>query len=332
MKDFYEILGVSETATSDEIKKAYRSLALKYHPDKNPDNKEAEEKFKEISAANDILSDDNKRKEYDLKRKYGNQAPGFGHHDPFYDVVNQFQRRRHSMRSDSKVTVELSLLEVLRGAPKVIIFDKKNLCQPCKGSGKEKSETCPQCGGAGMISQTQQKGNMIFSTAGPCYTCKGTGSISSGPPCKVCNGVGHKTEHQEFKVDVPAGIPYGVGINVSGKGNNNGDLSVIFVPDPKDKYERLGDDVGGFLELSYPELILGSERTINTVDGTVKIKTNKFSKPEDKVRLKGQGLPNYHHQGRGDLYLILKMKDINDLTPAEEAILESLLQETNFKT
>ncbi len=333
MKDYYEILGVDEKANADEIKKAYRKLSKKNHPDLNPNDKEAEERFKLVNEANIILSDEQKRKEYDLKRQYGDQgAQQFGGFDPFGGMVNDFFRRGQRQREESKIVIPLTLLEVLHGSPKRIVFDKKNICQVCKGTGKEKVDMCPTCHGAGMVSHREQRGNMYFETAGPCYHCKGSGHITSGPTCKECAGVGYKIEHQDFTVDVPIGIPYGVPVRLDGKGNNNGALNVIFAPDSSDTLERVGDDIAGFLELSYPELILGSEKVVNTVDGAVKVKTNKFSNPEDKIRLRGQGLPNYHHRERGDLFLVLRMKEITELTPEEETILQSLLDTKNFKT
>jgi len=336
MKDYYKILGVSDNATQDEIKKAFRKLAMENHPDRNPDNKEAESRFKDANEANEVLSDENKRKEYNYKRKNPghNMHDPFsgGFHDPFSDVVNNFIHRQQRGQNESKVVVPLTLSEVLNGGIKQIIFNKQNICTDCKGTGKDKTEQCPVCNGMGMISNRQQQGNTIFETIGPCYHCHGAGFVSSGGNCSKCGGVGYHIEHQTFQVDVPIGIPYGVAIRVPNKGNNNGDLNVIFVPDKSDKYERAGDDIASFIELSYPEIILGAEKVIDTIDSGVKVKINKLSKPEDKIRLRGLGLPNYHHHGRGDLFLILKLKEISQITEIEEQLLQSLAKETNFKT
>ena len=334
MKDYYKILGVSENATEDEIKKVFRQLAMTYHPDRNPDNKEAEEKFKAVSEANEILSDPVKRKEYDAKRRNPHMENSYhGFHDSHFDnLVNEFVYRQQRMRTDSRVDVPLSLSEVLKGAHKQIIFDKKNICQKCKGTGSEKTEKCPICNGVGMLSQRRQQGNMIMETAGPCYNCQGTGYISSGPSCPDCSGIGYKVEHQDFYVDIPSGIPYGVAIRVPTRGHNNSDLNVVFIPDNNDKFQRMGDDIVGTLELSYPEMVLGLEKIVNTIDGALKIKINQYTKPDDKIRLKAQGLPNYHHGGRGDLFMILKLKDVTNITPAEENILQQLANEKNFKS
>lgn len=333
MKDYYEILGVSENATQDEIKKAFRKLAVQYHPDKNQGNAEAEAKFKEINEANEILSDETKRQEYDMRRKYGEQTfhPGGGFRNPFNDIVENFMRQQQQ-RNDSKITVTLSLKEVLLGGAKQITFTKQNTCAQCSGTGKEKTEVCPTCNGMGMIASRQQRGNMIYEQFGPCPNCGGSGRISSGPNCSSCNGLGYHKEDQMFQIDIPIGIPYGVVIRVPGRGHDNGDLNIIFIPSNEDKYERNGDDIYGLLELSYPEMMLGIEKQIETVDSAVKVKINKLSKPNDKIRLKGIGLPNYHHKTRGDLFLVLKLKEINELTPNEENLLNLLSQEKNFKS
>jgi len=334
MKDYYKILGVEENATLKDIKKAYRKLSKQYHPDVNPNNQDAAEKFKEVNEANTVLSDETKRKEYDYKRKNPQQQNhGFGgFYDPFDDIVNNFMNHRQQARNEPKLTVPLSLKEVLKGGSKRIIFNKKNICNACQGSGKEKVETCPVCHGMGMVSNRQQRGNAIYETITPCYHCHGTGHITSGDNCKQCGGKGFYEEQQDFNIEIPIGVPYGVVISVPGRGNNNGNLNVIFIPDNTDIYERSGDDLVGGLLLSYPELLIGVEKTIDTIDGAMKLKIDKLSKPNDKIRLKGLGLPNYHHHGRGDLYLILQLKPVNELTKSEEKILQSLLQEKNFKS
>ena len=332
MKDYYKILGVQENATADDIKKAYRKLALEFHPDRNPDNKESEEKFKEINEANDVLSDDKKRKDYENRSRNPHQHMGGGHYDPFEGMVNEYVFRNQRTRSESKVVIVLSLKEVLTGGPKQVVFDRKNMCNDCRGTCISNTETCPVCNGMGMLSHRQQRGNSIFETIGPCHHCQGTGFVSSGPDCPKCNGVGHHSEHLEFMVDVPIGIPYGVAIRMPDKGHNNGDLNIVFMPDINDKFERHGDNLVGLAVLSYPELILGMDKVIETIDGVIKVKINKLSKPNDKVRLKGLGLPNYHHQNRGDLYLVLQMKEVTEITESEEQLLKDLTNQTNFKS
>ena len=144
--------------------------------------------------------------------------------------------------------------------------------------------------------------------------------------------MGYNIEHQNINIEIPKGIPFGVGIIIPNKGHNNNDLNVVFVPDNTEQYKRVGDDIIGTLELTYPELLLGVEKVINTIDGTVKVKINKLSKVDEQIRLKNLGLPNYYHHGRGDLLLILKLKEIKELTEKEEKILRSLMKEKNFKS
>jgi molecular chaperone DnaJ len=330
MEDYYKILGVSETATQDEIKKAYRTLAKEHHPDAGGDD----DKFKKINEANSVLSDEKLRKDYDFKRKHPNMGNmgGFGFDPHFNDIVNEYIFRNQKMSEESKVFIPLSLLEVLNGGQKKIVFDRKDLCKTCRGSGKEKTETCPGCGGSGMQSHRIQRGNMIMETMTTCQNCGGLGNISSGPDCKDCNGQGYNTDHQEFNIEVPVGIPYGVPLRLDGRGHNGKVLNVIFTPDDNDVFERMGDDLIGELVLTYPELVLGSEKTVPTVNSSIVFKTNPYSKPDDKIKLKGQGLPNYHHLERGDLYFVIRMKEITSITPEEENLLKELTKQQNFKT
>jgi molecular chaperone DnaJ len=340
MKDYYQILGVSETATIDEIKKSYRKLAKETHPDVNPDDKKAEEKFKDISEAYEVLSDDKKKSNYDNKRKYGNvnefdmgDFHPFAHrYGPFDQKVDEYSIRIQRMTQESKTTCILTLYDILTGAAKNIKFVRKDICQICHGTGKEKTDTCPVCGGRGMVGSRKRQGNMIMEQIMSCNNCGGTGSISIGDNCKSCNGSGYSINNEDFMIDIPKGIPYGIPIRLPGRGHNGKDLNVIFIPDPNEKFARNGDDVVGELMLSYPELILGVEETVNVIDGKVKIKINKFSKPGDNIRLRGQGLPNYHHGERGDLYFNLVMKPVTTLTNKEEKLLKSLSQEKNFIT
>lgn len=334
MKDFYKILGVNESDTQEKIKKAYRKLAVKYHPDKNQGDVEAEEKFKEINEANEVLSDVSKRKEYDYQRANPHRHnTGFGGgFNPFNNVVNEYAYQQQKMRVESKIVITLTLLEVLHGGSKQIIFNKKTICKSCKGTGKEKIETCPVCQGSGMMSHRQQRGNMVIENVMPCNNCGGRGHITSGGNCAECGGNKFHNSVEDFTIDIPIGVPFGHAIGIPYRGHNGNDLMIMFVPDETNKYERVDDDVYGLLTLSYPELVLGTSKIINTIDGTVKVNINKLSKPEEKIRLKGLGVPNYHHQGRGDLYLILKLKDITELTENEEKILQSLSNEKNFIT
>lgn len=323
-KNYYEILGVPETATLSEIKKIYKQKAKILHPDKGGD----EEQFKKLSEAYQVLSDVNKRKEYDYKLKNPHQT-NYG--SSFHQNVNDFIRRQQQSRNQSQINVQLSLLEVLLGGPKTIKFNQHNICDKCNGTGKENVERCPICGGTGIISVRKQMGNTIFESVNTCHNCFGTGIIASGGNCQTCNGVGYHENIQEFQIDIPIGVPYGVSIKIPGRGNNNGDLNIVFIPDDTDKYGRFDDDIVGYIDLSYPELVLGCEKIVDTINSKVKVKINKLSKPNEKVRLSKLGLPNYHNQNRGDLYLSLRLKEITKLNDEEEKILTSLSQQENFK-
>ena len=331
-ENLYEVLGVPENATKDQIKKAYKQKAKKLHPDVGGD----EDGFKELNHSYEILSDDKKRQEYDHRRnnpqQVNNGFDGFGGFNPFSNIVNDFFNRQQRSNSEARLTVPLKLSEVLNGGQKRIVFDRRNTCNDCKGSGREKTELCPTCNGIGMVSNRQQRGNSIFETVGPCYHCRGNGYIISGGNCPKCEGRGFFNEHQDFMIDVPIGVPYDVGVKLDGKGHNNGDLFIIFVADSSDIYDRHGDDLVGILELSYPEMVLGHEKTINVISQMVKVKINKLSKPADKIRLKGLGMPNYHNNTRGDLFLILKLKELTELTDKETELLSALQQEKNFKS
>lgn len=248
-------------------------------------------------------------------------------------MLNDFLKRyQQKNRPESKITVPLTLKEVLQGGSKQLTFDKHNICQTCKGTGKEHVEQCPVCNGMGMSVHREQRGNAIYEAITPCYHCKGLGYITSGSSCPNCHGLGFHNEPQNFTIEIPVGVPFGIAIRIPGRGHNNGDLYAMFVPNGSDQYERMGDDILGSLELTYPELLLGVEKVIDTIDGTVKLQINKLSKPNERIRLKNLGLPNYHHHGRGDLFLVLKLKDVKELTEQEEQILQSLMNEKNFKS
>lgn len=343
MKDYYQILGVEETATVDDIKKSYRKLAKETHPDINPGDKKAEERFKEVSEAYEVLSDEKKRDEYNNKRKFGgsnhfdygdfNPMPGFsGRYGPFEHKVDEYVLRMQRMGQESKTTCVLTLNEILMGVTKNIKFERKDICGVCRGTGKEKIDTCQTCQGKGMVGNRRRQGNMIMEQIITCPSCGGTGHICAGDNCKPCNGSGYTIDHQDFMIDVPKGIPYGIPIRVNGRGHNGKDLNIVFIPDPNEIFKRHGDDIVGELVLSYPELVLGLEEVVDVIDGKVKIKIKKFSKPGDQIRLRGKGLPNYNHGERGDLYFNLVMKDVTDLTAKEEKLLKTLSEQKNFIT
>lgn len=333
-KDYYKILNVTENASETEIKNSYRQLSKTYHPDKNPDNPEAEEKFKEINEAYTVLSNKKKRSEYDNMRKYGFNRGGMSA-DEFYnkyqDLVTEFKFRSDHRQSKSKTSVVVPLIGVLNGFKTTIKYNAKRTCPTCDGYGSKEHLTCPVCNGTGMFVKVERFGNAILQQQQVCTNCMGTGFIKSGPNCETCGGGGFISKLNEIDVEIPSGVPYGIELTITAAGDYNRDLFVIVIPDDKDIFERVGDDIVGVLTLSFPEFLLGTEKEIEGVEKKIKVKIPKNSKPENKIRLRGVGLPNYHNEFRGDLILILKLKEIGELTENETRLLHELMKEKNFK-
>jgi len=335
-RDYYKILGVEETATDKEIKKRYRELAIKYHPDKNPGDKEAEDKFKSIAEAYSVLSDHKKKKQFDEYRKYGGSySMGGSMSDNFYqsyeNLVNEFVNKRANRRKKSIVNVVVPLIGVLNGYKAEIINNAKRTCQDCRGYGSKEQTKCPVCNGTGMRVTVQKLGSMIVQNQTICDHCRGEGILKSGPNCTTCGGAGHTIITNKVEVDIPAGIPYGVELKLPQLGDFGRDLFVKILPDKNDKFERIGDNVVTELKLSFPEFLLGTEKEVQALEKKVKIKIPVNSKPEHKIRLKGLGLPNYHNGSRSDLFVVLKLKDIGELTKREKELLQDLMKLKNFK-
>ena len=362
-RDYYEVLGVSKTATEDEIKKAYRQIAIKYHPDRNPGDKEAEEKFKEAAEAYNVLHDPAQRQQYD---QFGFNAPGgFGGFGGFGgasmnmdDIFSMFSdifgghgfggfgggsrgRQRHR-GSDLRLKVRLTLDEINRGVKKKFKVRKDVVCSHCHGTGAEDGsgdEECPTCHGSGVISHTTQSIFGMMQTQGVCPTCGGEGKIIRNK-CHECGGTGVVKGEEVVEINIPAGVAEGMVVNVPGKGNAghhkgvNGDIQVFIDEEENDTFLRDGNDVIYNLLLDFPTAALGGEVEIPTIEGAkLKVKVDNGTQPGKTLRLRGKGLPTVqgYGTGRGDLVVNISVYIPKTLSREEKETLEKLKQSDNFK-
>ena len=345
--DYYEVLGVQKTADGDTIKKAYRKLAMQFHPDKNPGNKEAEEKFKQCAEAYEILSNSDKREKYN---RFGHaafqQGGGPGFHDVddvfanFSDIFGdlfggggrQRQRRNNgpARGADLRYICEIELKDVITGLERDIEFDTEENCSECEGSGAEKgssADTCPSCRGAGQV--ISQQG--FFSVATTCPTCHGSGKIIKNP-CKKCHGKGRTRVHRKIQVKVPAGVDTGTQLRVSGEGEGGhrggpaGDLYVEIRVKDHDVFERHGLDLLGQLEVSYLQALLGAEIEVKTLDGDETITVPAGTNANERIRLKDKGVPSLRGGGRGSIYFDIQVDVPKKLSKDEEKLLREIAE------
>lgn len=367
-RDYYEVLGIDKNASEDEIKKAYRKLAIKYHPDRNPDSKEAEEKFKEAAEAYDVLHDPQKRQQYD---QFGFNAPGAGGFGGFGetggfsmdDIFSMFgdvfgghggfggfsgfggegSRQRPQYRgSDLRLKVKLSLQEIATGVTKKFKVKKDVTCTHCHGSGAEngsKSETCPTCHGSGVVVKTVRTMLGMMQTQTECPTCHGEGSVIKDK-CHECHGTGVVKGEEIVEIKIPAGVAEGMVVNVPGKGNAgqrngiSGNIQVYIEEEENDTFIRDGQDIVYNLLLDFPTAALGGEVEIPTLEGTrVRIKIDAGTQPGKTLRLRGKGLPAVqgYGSGKGDLVVHISVFVPKTLNREEKNMLESLRNNDNFK-
>ncbi|MGE0763993.1 MAG: molecular chaperone DnaJ [Bdellovibrionales bacterium] len=351
-RDYYEVLGVGRTADADTIKKAYRKLALQYHPDRNPGDKAAEDKFKEAAKAYEILSDQDKRMRYDQFGHAGVNGPGFGgpgaqgfgdvgdifeaFGDIFGDIFGgqgrgQGRTRSRSVRgADLRYVMEVGLKEVLTGVKKDIEFTAENECKTCDGKGAEPGtsvETCGTCGGSGQV--VRQQG--FFSMASTCGTCRGRGEVIK-KPCKVCRGSGRESSKRKLVVNVPPGVNNGTQLRLSGEGEGGarggppGDLYVEIRVRADKRFQRQDDHLVAELQISYLQALLGAEIEFETLTGPEKVQVPKGSQPGELIRLAAQGLPSLRSGRRGDLVLQLTVEFPHKLGKEEERLLREIAQ------
>lgn len=368
-RDYYEVLGVSKSATAEEIKKAYRKKAIQYHPDKNPDNKEAEEKFKEAAEAYEVLSNPQKKQRYDqfghAGMGGGAAGGGFGGHDmSMDDIFSMFgdifgggfgggfsggfggfggggrsQGRRVHRGSDLRVKVKLNLKEVANGVEKKLKLKKYVACDECHGSGAAGGSdysSCTTCHGSGHVTRVTNTLLGQMQTTSTCPTCNGDGQIIKNK-CPKCTGEGVIRGEEVVSFKIPAGVAEGMQLNVSGKGNAarrggvNGDLQVIIQEEAHPDLVRDGNNLIYNLFLSMPDFILGSTAEIPTIENKVKVKIEAGTQPEKILRLRGKGLPDVNGYGQGDLLVRIHAWTPKKVSAEEKKMLEKLQQSDNFK-
>lgn len=348
-RDYYEILGVERTVEIEEIKKAYRKLAVKYHPDKNPGDKAAEEKFKELGEAYEALSDPQKRAAYDQyghaafdpRMRGGPRAGGF--HDPadifrevfsgsvFEDLFGMRSDPTQPQRgADLRYDMEITFEEAAHGCEKEITVTKQDRCETCNGSGAEpgsRSKTCPTCNGRGQVISSRG----IFSIAQTCPRCEGSGKVIE-KPCKTCHGAGRHERTSKIRLRIPAGVDTGSRLRSSGngeagaRGGPTGDLYVVLHVKPHEIFQRDGDDLICEVPVSFVQAALGSEIQVPTLAGKMPIKMPAGTQSGTVFRLKGKGIKNIQGFGTGDLHVRVNVEVPTHLNSAQKAKLQEFAE------
>ena len=367
-RDYYEVLGVDKSVSDDELKKAYRKMAKKYHPDLNPGNKEAEQKFKEVNEAYEVLSDKEKRARYDqfghagvdpnFGAGAGGGAYGGGFTGDFGDLGDIFSSffgggfggggRRANPNAprrgnDTAAAVNLSFEEAAKGCRKTVKVTKIENCKECGGTGAGKGstpKTCPVCHGTGQVSATQRTPFGVMQTQKVCDNCHGSGKIID-KPCHTCAGKGRIRHTVEQTVDIPAGIDDGQIINVRGggdagaNGGPSGDLRINVNVRPHPIFEREGYDVYCQIPITFTQAALGDEVIVPTLDGKVKLNIHEGTQPGDEFKLREKGIQRLNYSGRGDQYVKVVVEVPKELTKAQKDKLkefEALTGDKNYKT
>ena len=361
-RDYYEVLGVSKSADATEIKKAYRKLALKYHPDKNPGDKEAEEKFKEAAEAYDVLSNEEKRHRYDQFGHAGVGGAGqggFGGGMSMDDIFSQFGdifgsfggfsgfggfgggrgSRRVNRGTNLRVKVKMSLQEIATGIEKKIKVKKYVACQHCNGTGARDGKsysTCSTCKGSGQVTRVQNTILGAMQTTSTCPTCEGEGKIIN-EKCTFCNGEGVLMSEEVISINIPAGVAEGMQLSLSGKGNAarrggvNGDLIVLIEEEEHPELVRDGNDLLYNVFIGYPEAVLGETVEIPTIEGKVKVKIEAGTQPGRILCLRGKGLPDVNGYGKGDLLAKVNVWIPKNLSKDEKKLVEKMRETEGFK-
>ena len=369
-RDYYEVLGVSKDASADEIKRAYRKMAIKYHPDKNPGNKEAEEKFKEAAEAYDVLSDTEKRQKYDqFGHSMGPQgfggAGGFGGggmsmEDIFSHFGDIFGGRfgggfsggfgggyseggrahpRTNKGTDLRVTVKVTLKDILNGVTKKLKIPRLVACEHCKGTGAKDGtafKTCQRCHGSGYIRTVQQTFLGAMESETVCPDCNGEGKIIS-EPCQYCNGSGVEKKTEVVEFTIPAGVEDGMTLTLRGQGNAprhggiNGDLLIVIQEEKDPNLIRDENDLIYNLMLDFPTAALGGDAEVPTIEGRARLKIQPGTQPGKVLRLRGKGLPKMNSSVKGDLLVNVMVYVPENLSDSEKAAIESLKGSPNIE-
>ena len=364
-RDYYEVLGVSKNATQEEIKKAYRKVAMQFHPDRNPGDKAAEDKFKEAAEAYEILNDADKKAQYD---RFGHNAfsqgrgggGGFGGGMNMDDIFSQFGdifgdegfgsffgnrgggggRRQSGGRrgSNLRVKIKMNFEEMAKGASKTIKIKKYIKCNTCQGSGakdKNSVQTCTTCNGNGQVRKVQNTFLGQMQTVGTCPTCNGDGTTITSK-CNSCKGEGRIYGEETVTIDIPAGVQEGMQLSVSGKGNIGergggfGDLIVQVEEEPHEQLQRDGLNVAFDLYLSFPDAVFGTQVEVPTIDGRAKIKIPPGTQSGKIFRLKGKGFPNVNSYEKGDQLIHVNIWTPQHVSAEEKTMLEKLADSKNF--
>jgi len=364
-KDYYEILGVERGASAEEIKKAYRKLTRKYHPDANPGNAEAEKKYKEINEANEVLSDPEKRAQYDQFGYVGDMPPGGGFDgfggtgfggvdgrgfggadfgDLFGDLFGSAFRNagRASANpsaprrgNDIEYTMQISLEDAYRGVTRKIEVPRLETCPHCGGDGAEpgtKADTCQTCGGRGQVQQTVNTPFGQMAQIMTCPSCHGKGKTIK-TPCHECHGQGRVRRQRTVDVKIPAGVDTGNRLRVSGQGEAGinggppGDLFLLIEVKPDRRFQRKGDDLNTAVDITYPQAALGCEVKIETFDGFETLDIPAGTQPGSRLRIKGRGMPRLRGGGNGDMNILVRVNVPKKLSPKERELLEQLAKE-----
>lgn len=367
-RDYYEILGVQKGASAEEIKKAYRKIALQFHPDRNPGDKEAEEKFKEAAEAYDVLSNEDKKAKYD---RFGHQGVGgnggfgggyggagmnmedifanfgdiFGEGSPFgsfFGGGGSGGRRRTGRGepgSNIRIKVKLNIEEIANGAKKQIKVKKHIVCDGCNGSGAKDSgsfQTCTTCNGSGQVRRVTNTILGQMATASTCHTCHGEGRIITNK-CTKCRGEGRMYGEETITIDIPAGVTEGIQLSMTGKGNAGlrggypGDLLINIEEQSHQDLRREGQDVVYTLHLNFADAALGTSVDVPTIGGAAKIKIPKGTQSGKLFRLQGKGLPSVNSYGKGDQIVEVQVFTPEHLSSEEVQLLEKMREMNNFK-
>lgn len=361
--DYYEILGVTRNATADEIKKAYRKNALKYHPDKNPGDPEAESRFKEVSEAYEILNDSQKREIYDRYGKEGVRGAGMGsgpggagfasmdealrtfmdafggmEGESIFDTLfggfgGKAARSGVKQGASKKATIKISFEEAAKGVEKELLITRYAVCKTCNGRGASSPEgvkECNRCNGSGMVVQSRG----FFSMSTTCPQCGGTGKLITSP-CKDCHGAGRVKEKHHVKVPIPPGVDNGMRLKMAGYGDAGeeggppGDLFVFINVDPHPVFEREGDDILLELPIGFAEAALGCKKKIPTLTGSALLSIPEGMQSGKVLRVRGEGFSNVHGRGKGDLLVTVVIETPTRLTPRQKELFKEFGQLEN---